>query len=104
MSSERGGLTEFRTALSGDPGLQEELRARALETEADVAAFAAECGYSFSAEELKSLAELTEAELDNVTGGAAFVKYDGVDGESRDASHDRWIDVLSIAGKWTGPT
>jgi len=28
--------------------------------------------------------------------GAAFVKYDGIDGESADASHDKWIDVLSI--------
>ena len=25
-----------------------------------------------------------------------FVKYDGVDGESQDANHDKWIDVLSI--------
>lgn len=27
---------------------------------------------------------------------AAFAKYDGVDGESVDASHDKWIDVLSL--------
>ncbi len=27
---------------------------------------------------------------------AVFVKYDGVDGESTDANHDKWIDVLSI--------
>ncbi|MDX2343456.1 MAG: type VI secretion system tube protein Hcp [Acidimicrobiia bacterium] len=27
---------------------------------------------------------------------AAFAKYDGVDGESTDASHDNWIDVLSL--------
>ncbi len=25
-----------------------------------------------------------------------FMKYDGVDGESKDANHDKWIDVLSI--------
>ena len=47
------------------------------------------------------------------TGGAVFAKYDGVDGESvdaqtaelklgtdgsktKDANHDKWIDVLSI--------
>lgn len=29
--------------------------------------------------------------------GAAFVKFDGVDGESQDANHDKWSDVLSIA-------
>lgn len=27
---------------------------------------------------------------------AAFAKYDGVDGESRDAHHNNWIDVLSL--------
>lgn len=28
--------------------------------------------------------------------GAVFAKYDGIDGESTDANHDKWIDVLSI--------
>lgn len=28
--------------------------------------------------------------------GAVFAKYDGIDGESRDDKHDKWIDVLSI--------
>ena len=28
--------------------------------------------------------------------GAAFVKYDGIDGESVDATHMKWIDVLSV--------
>jgi type VI secretion system Hcp family effector len=27
---------------------------------------------------------------------AVFAKYDGVDGESADATHDKWIDVISI--------
>lgn len=27
---------------------------------------------------------------------AVFAKYDGIDGESKDDSHDKWIDVLSI--------
>ncbi len=27
---------------------------------------------------------------------AAFVKYDGIDGESKDANHDKWIDVLNV--------
>lgn len=27
---------------------------------------------------------------------AGFAKYDGIDGESNDANHDKWIDVLSI--------
>ena len=28
--------------------------------------------------------------------GAVFAKYDGIDGESKDAKHDKWIDVLSV--------
>ena len=27
---------------------------------------------------------------------AVFAKYEGIDGESTDASHDKWIDVLSV--------
>jgi type VI secretion system secreted protein Hcp len=27
---------------------------------------------------------------------AAFAKYEGVDGESKDTNHDKWIDVLSV--------
>jgi type VI secretion system secreted protein Hcp len=27
---------------------------------------------------------------------AAFAKYDGIDGESSDDQHDKWIDILSI--------
>jgi len=27
---------------------------------------------------------------------AVFAKYDGVDGESKDSNHDKWIDVLSV--------
>ena len=98
MNTETPGLTEFRAALSADTAMQAEMRARHLQNEADVAAFAAERGFTFSAEELESIAELSEGELENVTGGAAFVKYDGVDGESSDVNHDKWIDVLSL--KW----
>ncbi len=28
--------------------------------------------------------------------GAVFAKYDGIDGESKDAKHDKWIDILSV--------
>ena len=27
---------------------------------------------------------------------AVFAKYDGIDGESQDSNHDKWIDVLSV--------
>ena len=54
--------------------------------------------------QVNSLFFLKEADM------AAFAKYDGVDGESKDANHDKWIDVLSIdwgshkpGGGATGP-
>ncbi len=28
---------------------------------------------------------------------AAYIKFDGIDGESKDSNHDTWIDVLSIS-------
>ena len=40
--------------------------------------------------------ELGEEDLDAVNGGAAYIKFDGVDGESKDSNHDKWIDVLSV--------
>jgi type VI secretion system secreted protein Hcp len=35
---------------------------------------------------------------------AIYVKYDGVDGESKDSNHEKWIDVLSIDWGTKGPT
>jgi type VI secretion system secreted protein Hcp len=32
----------------------------------------------------------------NGTASAYYAKYEGIDGESKDENHDKWIDVLSI--------
>lgn len=40
-------------------------------------------------------APLAQASSETGAGGL-FAKYDGVDGESADANHDKWINVLSI--------
>lgn len=40
--------------------------------------------------------EMTDDQLDGVAGGAAYAKYDGIDGEAKDSHHDGWIDVLSV--------
>ncbi len=32
----------------------------------------------------------------SLSGENYFAKYDGIDGESQDANHDKWIDILSI--------
>lgn len=29
--------------------------------------------------------------------GAGFMKFEGIDGESKDSNHDKWIDVLSVS-------
>lgn len=39
--------------------------------------------------------ELQAEELDQVSGGAAYIKFDGIDGESTKGDHGKWIDVLS---------
>lgn len=42
----------------------------------------------------------TQSQSDEVSrtpsGENYFAKYDGIDGESQDANHDKWIDVLAI--------
>lgn len=45
-----------------------------------------------------SFAVLALAAMVAPTGAsaAAFVKYDGIDGESKDANHDKWIDILNV--------
>jgi type VI secretion system secreted protein Hcp len=36
--------------------------------------------------------------------GGAFVKFDGIDGESKDANHDKWIDTLTYSHGVVNPT
>ena len=40
--------------------------------------------------------ELRDEELENVHGGWGFMKLGGIEGESTDEGHDKWIDVLSV--------
>ena len=47
---------------------------------AALAALGAENGYDFSVEELIGLGELSEQELEGVAGGAAYIRFDGVQG------------------------
>jgi len=45
---------------------------------------------------LFSLAAVAAAIVSNVSA-AAFVKFDGIDGEATDKDHKQWIDVLSVS-------
>ena len=63
---------------------------------------AGEAGFEFSAEELAGVVdqltseELSEEELDTVAGGAAYIKFDGVDGESFKKLSNKYTEV-----EWT---
>lgn len=69
MSEEQ--LKAFQEAVKADAGLQEQLKAAA---DADaVVAIAKAAGFVISAEELKTAqAEISEEELEGVTGGTGF--------------------------------
>lgn len=103
MNTARPGLPEFRTAVLSNDALQAEFRESDPRSEADVVAFAAERGYSFSVDDLNDSVELVQDQLDQVVGGAGYLKYDGVDGESRDAQHKDWINLLSVSSSITRP-
>lgn len=98
------GITDFTTRLGEDEGLQQELRTAAGVGEDDAITtgalidFAASKGYEFTVDEVQAAGlSLSDAELEGVTGGAVFVKYDGVDGESMDKGHKAWSDLLSFS-------
>ena len=75
----REAVIAFLRKVADDPGLQEEL-----------VGFARERGFEFTVE------ELGDSELDSVTGGAAFAKYDTIEGEATDKDHKGWTDLASI--------
>ena len=78
MSKEN--LEQFIRQISDSEELQtrigEEIDAESL------IALGGEHGYEFSVEEIENVSELDDSELDQVTGGAAFIKFDGVAGKS----------------------
>jgi predicted ribosomally synthesized peptide with nif11-like leader len=63
----------------------------------DVVAFAKSKGFDFSEDEVKQTIELSDEQLDAVAGGAsfdAFIKLDGIKGES---SHKDHIEIMSFS-------
>jgi type VI secretion system secreted protein Hcp len=52
---------------------------------------------------LALLAPVAAVSLAPTVDAAGFVKYDGIDGESKDPAHDKWIDLASFSWglKWT---
>lgn len=65
-------------------------------------ALARKRGYDIDADDIApKVAELEESDLENVAAGAVRktgIRVAGISGESSDASHGKWIDVLSLRG------
>ena len=81
---------DFMQQLQQDPELAQELRSRFGNSGTGVpadqlAAFAASKGYRFEVSDTGG--ELSDAELSGIAGGAIYIKFDGVDGESTRKDH-----------------
>jgi predicted ribosomally synthesized peptide with nif11-like leader len=92
-------LDGFRARLNVDHALREEMT-RALDEKASleaVAAFANARGYDVSADDLRTVLELSDEQLDAVAGGAGSFKGEivGIDAVSKRDGHEKWIELLS---------
>jgi predicted ribosomally synthesized peptide with nif11-like leader len=82
----KDALAGFMSKLAKDSALQEELRGlaegsgddAAVPTEAFVE-FAQDKGFEFTAEEAMGVFEMSDDDLDSVSGGGVFAKYDGLE-------------------------
>jgi predicted ribosomally synthesized peptide with nif11-like leader len=98
----RQALDGFRARLNVDHALREEMT-RALDEKASleaVAAFANARGYDVSADDLRSVLELSDEQLDAVAGGAGSFKGELVGIEpswkqGKQDRHEKWIELLS---------
>ncbi|MCP5152012.1 MAG: Nif11-like leader peptide family natural product precursor [Chromatiales bacterium] len=96
-------LKAFLSALAADPSMNAALRAAAgvgAEDKVPVEAlirFAASKGFAIEADDLMATErELSDADLEEVAGGVGYLRLGGVSGETKDSSHGKWIDVLSL--------
>lgn len=49
--------------------------------------------------DLKETTDVTPVEAANVKGGAAYIKFDGIDGESKDDKHKGDISIAALKPK-----
>ena len=97
-------LDGFRTKLTNDQALRDEMTSvlgrGAGEPRASVeelVAFASARGYDISVDDVRQSLELSDDQLDNVAGGAIYMKLGDVKGESARDGHKEWIEVLSYS-------
>jgi predicted ribosomally synthesized peptide with nif11-like leader len=94
-------LDAFKTKLAEDEALRKEMATtlsaggtKNTASMAEVIAFAKSKGFDINAEELRQTAELSDAELDRVAGGATtdyYLKLDGLSG----STYKEQIDIYS---------
>ena len=96
-------MADFRSLLAGDESLQQELRDATGIGSSDalpitgLIEFAASKGFEVTLDDVGSSdLGLSDAELDTVAGGAAYVKFGGIDGETLDKDHKSWSDLASF--------
>jgi predicted ribosomally synthesized peptide with nif11-like leader len=92
-------LDGFRARLNVDHALRGEMT-RALDNKAsldDVVAFANARGYDVSADDLRTVLDLSDEQLDAVAGGAGSFKGEivGIEPVWKRDGHEKWIELLS---------
>jgi predicted ribosomally synthesized peptide with nif11-like leader len=89
----------FMNKLNADADLRS--RVKSINNVDTLLKIAAESGFVFTAEEWQQTiastqsGELSEGDLDQVAGGAAYMKFDGVDGEVKSRGHQGTIEINS---------
>jgi type VI protein secretion system component Hcp len=51
---------------------------------------------SINVNEMNEELTISNEEMAHVKGGAAYIKFDGVDGESRGKDHKGWSDLATV--------
>jgi len=97
-------LATFLSEISGSQELQDELRSMSVGSgdEAriapeDLVKFAATKGHDFTIQEIHSAFELSDDELESVSGGGGYMKLGDIKGESMLARHEKWIELVSFS-------
>lgn len=104
-------LAAFLSELSSSPGLQEELRSvtgghgeAAEVAPEDLVRFAASKGHDFTVREVQSAFEMSDEELDSVSGGRSLAEYAKTTKNLADVQHGQWLRPLSFDSLISNPS
>lgn len=54
---------------------------------------------SINVNDIKEETTINDEEMTTVKGGAGYIKFDGVEGESRGRDHKGWSDLMTVSYK-----